>query len=212
MKTSYLDYAMSVIVSRALPDVRDGLKPVQRRILFGMLEGGWRPTRPSRKSAAVVGDVMKKSHPHGDVPIYESRVRMAQPWSVRSPLVDGQGNFGSIDGDPPAAMRYSECRLTPLAMELLADIDRDTVDFIPNYDEYEKEPVVLPAKVPDLLMNGASGIAVGMASNIPPHNLGALVEGLVAMIDDADTTDEALMKIIKGPDFPTGGDIICRGG
>jgi len=212
MKTSYLDYAMSVIVSRALPDVRDGLKPVQRRILFGMLEAGLRPDRPYRKSAAVVGDVMKKYHPHGDVPIYESLVRMAQPWSFRYPLVDGQGNFGSIDGDPPAAMRYSECRLTPLAMELLADIDRDTVDFIPNYDEYEKEPVVLPAKVPDLLMNGASGIAVGMASNIPPHNLGELVDGLVAMIDDADTSDEALMKIIKGPDFPTGGIIIGRDG
>src|SRR2546422_4187211 len=212
MKTSYLDYAMSVIVSRALPDVRDGLKPVQRRILFGMLEAGLRPDRPYRKSAAVVGDVMKKYHPHGDVPIYESLVRMAQPWSFRYPLVDGQGNFGSIDGDPPAAMRYSECRLTPLAMELLADIDRDTVDFIPNYDEYEKEPVVLPAKVPDLLMNGASGIAVGMASNIPPHNLGELVDGLVAMIDDADTTDEALRKIIKGPDFPTGGIIIGRDG
>ncbi|TMJ01842.1 MAG: DNA gyrase subunit A [Bacillati bacterium ANGP1] len=212
MKTSYLDYAMSVIVSRALPDVRDGLKPVQRRILFGMLEAGLRPDRPYRKSAAVVGDVMKKYHPHGDVPIYESLVRMAQPWSFRYPLVDGQGNFGSIDGDPPAAMRYSECRLTPLAMELLADIDRDTVDFIPNYDEYEKEPVVLPAKVPDLLMNGASGIAVGMASNIPPHNLGELVDGLVAMIDDADTTDETLRKIIKGPDFPTGGIIIGRDG
>src|SRR5437773_313036 len=186
MRTSYLDYAMSVIVSRALPDARDGLKPVQRRILFGMLEAGLRPDRPYRKSAAVVGDVMKKYHPHGDVPIYESLVRMAQPWSVRYPLVDGQGNFGSIDGDPPAAMRYSECRLTPLAMELLADIDRDTVDFIPNYDEYEKEPVVLPAKVPHLLMNGASGIAVGMASNIPPHNLGELVDALVTMIDDAD--------------------------
>src|SRR5437016_3358043 len=210
MRTSYLDYAMSVIVSRALPDARDGLKPVQRRILFGMLEAGLRPDRPYRKSAAVVGDVMKKYHPHGDVPIYESLVRMAQPWSVRYPLVDGQGNFGSIDGDPPAAMRYSECRLTPLAMELLADIDRDTVDFIPNYDEYEKEPVVLPAKVPHLLMNGASGIAVGMASNIPPHNLGELVDGLVTMIDDADTSDEALMKIIKGPDFPTGGIILGR--
>jgi len=212
MRTSYLDYAMSVIVSRALPDARDGLKPVQRRILFGMLEAGLRPDRPYRKSAAVVGDVMKKYHPHGDVPIYESLVRMAQPWSVRYPLVDGQGNFGSIDGDPPAAMRYSECRLTPLAMELLADIDRDTVDFIPNYDEYEKEPVVLPAKVPHLLMNGASGIAVGMASNIPPHNLGELVDGLVTMIDDADTSDEALMKIIKGPDFPTGGIILGRDG
>jgi len=212
MKTSYLDYAMSVIVSRALPDVRDGLKPVQRRILFGMLEAGLRPDRPFRKSAAVVGDVMKKYHPHGDLPIYESLVRMAQPWAFRYPLIDGQGNFGSIDGDPPAAMRYSECRLTPLAMELLADIDRDTVNFIPNYDEYEKEPVVLPAKVPHLLMNGAAGIAVGMASNVPPHNLGELVDGLVAMIDEPDTTDEQLMKIIKGPDFPTGGVILGRDG
>src|SRR5713226_99306 len=212
MKTSYLDYAMSVIVSRALPDVRDGLKPVQRRILFGMLEAGLRPDRPFRKSAAVVGDVMKKYHPHGDVPIYESLVRMAQPWAFRYPLVDGQGNWGSVDGDAPAAMRYTEARLTPIAMELLADIDRDTVDFVPNYDEYEKEPVVLPAKVPSLLMNGASGIAVGMASNIPPQNLGELVDGLVAMIDDTDVSDEALMKIIKGPDFPTGGIILGRDG
>jgi len=212
MKTSYLDYAMSVIVSRALPDVRDGLKPVQRRILFGMLEAGLRPDRPFRKSAAVVGDVMKKYHPHGDVPIYESLVRMAQPWAFRYPLVDGQGNWGSVDGDAPAAMRYTEARLTPLAMELLADIDKATVDFIPNYDEYEKEPVVLPAKVPDLLMNGASGIAVGMASNIPPHNLGELVDALVAMIDEPGTSEEQVMKLIKGPDFPTGGVIVGRDG
>jgi len=212
MRTSYLDYAMSVIVSRALPDVRDGLKPVQRRILFGMLEAGLRPERPYRKSAAIVGDVMKKYHPHGDVPIYEALVRMAQPWAFRYPLVDGQGNFGSIDGDPPAAMRYSECRLTALAVELLADIDKDTVEFVPNYDEYEREPVVLPSKVPHLLMNGAAGIAVGMASNIPPHNLGELVDGLLALIDDPQTDAEALMKIIKGPDFPTGGLILGRDG
>ncbi|OLC28735.1 MAG: DNA gyrase subunit A [Armatimonadetes bacterium 13_1_40CM_64_14] len=212
MKTSYLDYAMSVIVSRALPDVRDGLKPVQRRILFGMLEAGLRPDRPHRKSAAVVGDVMKKYHPHGDVPIYESLVRMAQPWAFRYPLVDGQGNWGSVDGDAPAAMRYTEARLTPIAMELLADIEKDTVDFVPNYDEYEKEPVVLPAKVPDLLMNGAAGIAVGMASNIPPHNLGELVDGLVTMIDEPGTSEEQLMKLIKGPDFPTGGVILGRDG
>ena len=212
MRTSYLDYAMSVIVSRALPDVRDGLKPVQRRILYAMYEAGLRPDRPFRKSAAVVGDVMKKYHPHGDAPIYEALVRMAQPWSFRYPLVDGQGNFGSVDGDPPAAMRYSEARLTALALELLADIDKDTVDLIPNYDEYEKEPVVLPAKVPNLLMNGASGIAVGMASNIPPHNLGELVDGLVALIDDQDTDAEALLKVIKGPDFPTGGIILGRDG
>ncbi|HEY3249375.1 MAG TPA: DNA gyrase subunit A [bacterium] len=212
MRTSYLDYAMSVIVSRALPDVHDGLKPVQRRILYAMYEAGLRPDRPFRKSAAVVGDVMKKYHPHGDAPIYESLVRMAQPWSFRYPLVDGQGNFGSVDGDPPAAMRYSEARLTAIAMELLADIDKETVDLIPNYDEYEKEPVVLPAKLPNLLMNGASGIAVGMASNIPPHNLSELVDGLVTLIDDKDTDAEALMKIIKGPDFPTGGIILGRDG
>ncbi|MGH2360799.1 MAG: DNA gyrase subunit A [bacterium] len=212
MKTSYLDYAMSVIVSRALPDVRDGLKPVQRRILYGMLEAGLRPDRPYRKSAAVVGDVMKKFHPHGDVPIYEALVRMAQPWAFRYPLVDGQGNFGSIDGDAAGAMRYTECRLTPIAMELLADIDKATVDFVPNYDQYEQEPVVLPAKVPHLLMNGAAGIAVGMASNIPPHNLGELVDALMAMIADPDLDNEGIMKIVKGPDFPTGGFILGRDG
>lgn len=212
MRTSYLDYAMSVIVSRALPDARDGLKPVQRRILFAMLEAGLRPDRAYRKTAAVVGDVMKKYHPHGDAPIYEALVRMAQPWAFRYPLVDGQGNFGSIDGDPPAAQRYTECRLTPLAMELLADIDKDAVDFIPNYDEYEKEPVVLPAKVPHLLMNGAAGIAVGMAANIPPHNIGELIDGLVAMIDDPQLALTELLKLIKGPDFPTGGLILGRDG
>ncbi|MGH2395893.1 MAG: DNA gyrase subunit A [bacterium] len=212
MKTSYLDYAMSVIVSRALPDVRDGLKPVQRRILYGMLEAGLRPDRPYRKSAAVVGDVMKKFHPHGDVPIYEALVRMAQPWAFRYPLVDGQGNFGSIDGDAAGAMRYTECRLTPIAMELLADIDKATVDFVPNYDQYEQEPVVLPAKVPHLLMNGAAGIAVGMASNIPPHNLGELVDALLAMIGDPELDNEEIMKIVKGPDFPTGGFILGRDG
>src|SRR3989337_2725328 len=212
MRTSYLDYAMSVIVSRALPDVRDGLKPVQRRILYAMLEAGLRPDRAYRKCAAVVGDVLKKYHPHGDAPVYEALVRMAQEWSFRYPLVDGQGNFGSIDGDPPAAMRYVEARLSPIAMELLADIEKDTVDLVPNYDEYEREPVVLPSKVPHLLMNGASGIAVGMASNIPPHNLGELVDALVALIDDAETDAEALMKIVKGPDFPTGGQILGRDG
>lgn len=212
MRTSYLDYAMSVIVSRALPNVNDGLKPVQRRILYAMLEAGLRPDRPYRKAAAVVGDVMKKYHPHGDAPIYEALVRMAQPWSLRYPLVDGQGNFGSVDGDPPAAQRYTEARLSQVAMELLADIDKDTVDLVPNYDEYEREPVVLPSKVPHLLMNGAAGIAVGMASNIPPHNLGELVDGLLALIDDKDTEVEALMKLIKGPDFPTGGQIVGRDG
>jgi len=212
MRTSYLDYAMSVIVSRALPDVHDGLKPVQRRILYAMLEAGLRPDRPYRKSAAVVGDVLKKYHPHGDAPVYEALVRMAQPWTLRYPLVDGQGNYGSIDGDPPAAQRYTEARLSPIAMELLVDIEKATVDLIPNYDEYEREPVVLPSKVPHLLMNGASGIAVGMASNIPPHNLGELVDALVALIDDADTDAEALMKLVKGPDFPTGGQILGRDG
>src|SRR3990172_5188896 len=212
MRTSYLDYAMSVIVSRALPDVRDGLKPVQRRILYAMREGGLGRECAHRKCAAVVGDVLKKYHPHGDAPVYEALVRMAKAWSFRYPLVDGQGNFGSIDGDPPAAMRYTEARLSALAMELLADIEKNTVDLIPNYDEYEREPVVLPSKVPHLLMNGASGIAVGMASNIPPHNLGELVDALVALIDDGDTSAEALMKIVKGPDFPTGGQILGRDG
>src|SRR5437667_7304959 len=212
MRTSYLDYAMSVIVSRALPDARDGLKPVQRRILFGMLEAGLRPDRPYRKSAAVVGDVMKKYHPHGDVPIYESLVRMAQPWSVRYPLVDGQGNFGSIDGGPPAAMRYTEARMARIAHEMLADIDKDTVDFAPNYDDNETEPIVLPTRIPNLLVNGSAGIAVGMATNIPPHNLTEVVNGLVMLIDQPDTTIEQLMTVITGPDFPTAGSIYGTSG
>ncbi len=212
MKVSYLDYAMSVIVSRALPDVRDGLKPVQRRILYGMSELGLRADTAHKKAARIVGDVMGRYHPHGDVPIYEALVRMAQAWSFRYPLVDPQGNFGSIDGDPPGAMRYTEARLSRIAMELLADIDKDTVDFVPNFDESVREPVVLPAKAPNLLINGASGIAVGMATNIPPHNLGEIVDGLVALIDQPDLDAEGLLKIVKGPDFPTGGLILGREG
>ncbi|HTD46401.1 MAG TPA: DNA gyrase subunit A [bacterium] len=212
MRTSYLDYAMSVIVSRALPDVRDGLKPVQRRILYGASEMGLAPDRPYRKCARVVGDVMGRYHPHGDVPVYEALVRMAQDFSFRYPLIDGQGNFGSVDGDPPGAMRYTEARLSRMAMELLADIDKETVPFVPNFDQSMQEPVVLPSRVPNLLMNGAAGIAVGMATNIPPHNLGELVDALVALIDDPDLEPEALLKIVKGPDFPTGGRILGRDG
>ncbi|MDR7518673.1 MAG: DNA gyrase subunit A [Armatimonadota bacterium] len=212
MRSSYLDYAMSVIVSRALPDVRDGLKPVQRRILYGMLELGLRPDAPHRKSARIVGEVLGKLHPHGDVPVYDALVRMGQEWSFRYPLVDGQGNFGSIDGDAPAAMRYSEARLSAIAAELLADLDKDTVDFVPNFDESLKEPVVLPSRLPNLLMNGAAGIAVGMATNIPPHNLGEVIDALVALIDNPETSVDDLLKIVKGPDFPTGGVILGRDG
>src|SRR5256884_2616801 len=186
MQRAYLDYAMSVIVSRALPDVRDGLKPVHRRILFSMLEGGLQPDRPRRKSAAAVGDVIKKYHPHGDVAVYDAMVRMAQDFSLRYPLIDPQGNFGSVDGDPAGAMRYTEARLAPLAMELLRDIDKETVDFIPNFDGYEEEPTVLPARFPNLLVNGSQGIAVGMATNIPPHNLGEIVDAIVSLIENPD--------------------------
>jgi DNA gyrase subunit A len=212
MRTSYLDYAMSVIVSRALPDVRDGLKPVQRRILFGASEMGLSPDRPYRKCARVVGDVMGRYHPHGDVPIYEALVRMAQEFSFRYPLIDGQGNFGSVDGDPPGAMRYTEARLSRMAMELLADIDKETVPFTPNFDQTLQQPVVLPSLVPNLLMNGAAGIAVGMATNIPPHNLGELLDALVALIDNPKLEAEEILKIVKGPDFPTGGLILGRDG
>ncbi|MBI3998200.1 MAG: DNA gyrase subunit A [Armatimonadetes bacterium] len=212
MKTSYLDYAMSVIVSRALPDVRDGLKPVQRRILFAMAELGLRPDSPHRKCARIVGEVLGKLHPHGEIPVYDALVRMAQEWSFRYRLVDGQGNFGSIDGDAPAAMRYTEARMASVAAELLADIDRETVLFVPNFDESMKEPVVLPARLPNLLINGASGIAVGMATNIPPHNLGEIVDALVALIDNPKTSVEDMLKIVKGPDFPTGGVILGREG
>ncbi|MGD9924444.1 MAG: DNA gyrase subunit A, partial [Pseudorhodoplanes sp.] len=207
MKRSYLDYAMSVIVSRALPDARDGLKPVHRRILYSMHEQGHTPDKKYVKSARIVGDVMGKYHPHGDQAIYDSLVRMAQDFSMRLQLIDGQGNFGSVDGDPPAAMRYTESRLAKPAMALLADIDSDTVDFQPNYDGNEREPVVLPARFPNLLANGAGGIAVGMATNIPPHNLGELIDACVAMIDDPAISIADLNTIVPGPDFPTGGVI-----
>ncbi len=212
MRTSYLDYAMSVIVSRALPDVRDGLKPVQRRILYGAYDMGLAPDRPYKKCARLVGDVMGRYHPHGDVPVYEALVRMAQDFSFRYPLIDGQGNFGSVDGDPPGAMRYTEARLSRMAMELLRDIEKDTIVVAPNFDQSLREPLVLPSRVPNLLMNGATGIAVGMATNIPPHNLSELVDALVTLIDDPKTSGEALLKIIKGPDFPTGGQILGRDG
>jgi len=210
MKRSYLDYAMSVIVARALPDVRDGLKPVHRRILYSMSEQGHTPDKKYVKSARVVGDVMGKYHPHGDSAIYDALVRMAQDFSMRLPLVDGQGNFGSVDGDPPAAMRYTECRLDDAAMTLLEDIDKDTVDFQDNYDGNEHEPVVLPARFPNLLVNGAGGIAVGMATNIPPHNLGEVIDGCVALIDDPALSIDDLNQFIPGPDFPTGGIILGR--
>src|SRR6266511_1518255 len=212
IQRSYLDYAMSVIVGRALPDVRDGLKPVQRRILYSMLESGLRPDRPHRKCAAAVGEVLKKYHPHGDQSVYDALVRMAQAWSLRAPLVDGHGNFGSPEGDPAAAYRYTEARLAPIAMELLREIDQETVDFIPNFDGYEQEPVLLPSRFPNLLVNGAGGIAVGMATNIPPHNLGEVIDAVVAMIDDPEIVVAGLMKHIKGPDFPTGGVIMGRQG
>lgn len=212
MKNSYLDYAMSVIVSRALPDVRDGLKPVHRRILFAMREGGYTSDKAYKKSARVVGDVMGKYHPHGDSAIYDSMVRMAQPWSLRLPLIDGQGNFGSMDGDSPAAMRYTEARMDKAAETILQDIDKETVDFRANYDESLKEPVVLPSRIPNLLVNGAGGIAVGMATNIPPHNLGEVVDGCLAMVDNPGITTEELNEIIPGPDFPTGGYILGKRG
>src|SRR6266576_164215 len=212
MRSSFLDYAMSVIVSRALPDVRDGLKPVHRRVLYAMHEDGLQPGRPYKKSAATVGTVMSRYHPHGDSAIYDTLVRMAQPFSLRYPLVDGQGNFGSIDGDPAAAMRYSEARLSRMATELLRDIDADTVDFEPNYDESRRQPSVLPSRFPNLLVNGSAGIAVGMATNIPPHNLGEVIDGIVAMIDDPSIDVERLSRHIKGPDFPTGGYIVGRSG
>jgi DNA gyrase subunit A len=212
MRSSYLDYAMSVIVGRALPDVRDGLKPVHRRVLWGMHESGMQPNRPYKKSANVVGYVMGNYHPHGDAAIYDTLVRMAQPFSLRYPLVDGQGNFGSLDDDPPAAMRYTECRLTRLATEMLRDIDMDTVDLGPNYDESRKVPTVLPSRFPNLLVNGSTGIAVGMATNIPPHHLGETIDAVVQLIDKPDSNVEDLMKHVKGPDFPTGAIVVGRSG
>ncbi len=207
MKNSYIDYAMSVIVTRALPDVRDGLKPVHRRILYAMSEAGMLPGKAYKKSARIVGDVLGKYHPHGDIAVYESAVRMAQDFSTRYPLVDGHGNFGSVDGDSAAAMRYTEMRMAKITVEMLRDIDKNTVDFMPNYDGSLQEPLVLPSRIPNLLVNGSYGIAVGMATNIPPHNLSEVVDGLSAMIDDPDITIDGLMKYIKGPDFPTAGII-----
>src|SRR5437764_5037928 len=212
MRSSFLDYAMSVIVARALPDVRDGLKPVHRRVLYGMNEAGMQPNRPHKKCARIVGDVMGSYHPHGDSAIYDTLVRLAQPFSMRYPLVDGQGNFGNIDGYPAAAMRYTECRLSKIATEMLRDIDADTVDFKPNYDESRREPEVLPARLPNLLLNGSAGIAVGMATNMPPHNLGETIDALIALIDEPDLDIERLMKHVRGPDFPTGGIILGRDG
>ncbi len=217
METSYIDYAMSVIISRALPDVRDGLKPVQRRILYAMIELNNGPDKPHRKCARIVGDAMGKYHPHGDSSIYGALVNMAQEWSTRYPLVDGHGNFGSIDGDGAAAMRYTEARLSKISMELLADINKNTVDFRPNFDETEKEPAVLPSRFPNLISEWYTGIAVGMATNIPPHNLREVINAVIKIIDnqveeDRETTIEELLEIIKGPDFPTGATILGRSG
>src|SRR5919205_643070 len=210
MRSSFLDYAMSVIVARALPDVRDGLKPVHRRVLYGMHEAGMQPTRPYKKCARIVGDVMGSYHPHGDTAIYDTLVRLAQPFSMRYMLVDGQGNFGNVDGYSAAAMRYTECRLSRIATEMLRDIDADTVDFVPNYDESKREPSVLPSRFPNLLVNGSAGIAVGMATNIPPHNLGEVVNALVAMIDEPTIDVDRLARKIKGPHFPTRAMVLGR--
>lgn len=212
MKNSYIDYAMSVIVSRALPDVRDGLKPVHRRILYGMSQLGVTPDKPHKKSARIVGDVMGKYHPHGDISIYDAMVKMAQDFSTRYMLVDGHGNFGSVDGDGAAAMRYTEARMTPYALQMLRDIEKETVDFVPNFDEEEKEPSVLPARIPNLLVNGSNGIAVGMATSIPPHNLGETIDAACYMIDHDDATIDDIIKIVKGPDFPTGAMIMGKNG
>src|SRR6476646_9914708 len=212
MRSSYLDYAMSVIVGRALPDARDGLKPVHRRVLFSMNENGLQPNRSYSKSARIVGDVIGKYHPHGDSAIYDALVRLAQDFSMRNMLVDGQGNFGSIDEDPAAAMRYTEARLAPIAREMLRDLDADTVDFQPNYDGQNNEPTVLPSRFPNLIVNGSSGIAVGMATNIPPHNLREVIAATVAFIDNPDIDTAGLMQHLKGPDFPTGGVILGLSG
>ena len=212
MESSYIDYAMSVIASRALPDVRDGLKPVQRRVLYSMVELGNTPDKPHRKCARIVGDTMGKYHPHGDSSIYGALVNMAQDWSMRYTLVDGHGNFGSVDGDGAAAMRYTEARLSKISLELIKDIGKNTVDFEPNFDETEKEPTVLPSRYPNLLVNGTTGIAVGMATNIPPHNLREVVNAVVRLIDndieDKETTIDELIDVVKGPDFPTGAEIL----
>ena len=212
VRKSFLDYSMSVIAARALPDLRDGLKPVHRRILYSMYESGYTPDKPHKKSARIVGDVMGKYHPHGDSSIYDAMVRMAQDFSYRHMLVDGHGNFGNIEGYGAAAMRYTESRLSKISLELLRDINKDTVDMIPNFDDSEKEPAVLPSRFPNILVNGPMGIAVGMATNIPPHNLGEVIDGCVAYIDNPDIELEQLMQIVKGPDFPTGGIILGNAG
>src|SRR5438270_739439 len=212
MRRSYLDYSMSVIIGRALPDVRDGLKPVHRRLLYHMYDMGLLHNRKHVKCAKVVGECMGRFHPHGDAALYDALVRMAQPFSLRYPLVDGQGNFGSVDGDPPAAMRYTECRLAHIAEDLVTDIDKDTVDFVPNYDESTVEPVVLPTKVPNLIINGANGIAVGMATNIPPHNLTEIVDATITLVNEPTTKLPEILKFVKGPDFPTAGIIHGRSG
>ena len=212
VKRSFIAYSMAVIVNRALPDVRDGLKPVHRRILYAMNELGMTSDKPYRKSARIVGDVLGKYHPHGDSSVYDAMVRLGQDFSIRYLLVDGQGNFGSVDGDQAAAMRYTEARMSKIAGHLMGEIDKDTVDFYPNFDETLMQPKVLPSRFPNLLVNGSSGIAVGMATNIPPHNLGEVIDGTIAMIDDPDITLDALMEHIKGPDFPTGGIILGRTG
>ena len=212
MKTSFIDYAMSVIVARALPDVRDGLKPVHRRILYGMNELGVSPDKPHKKSARITGDVMGKYHPHGDSSIYEAMVRMAQWWSYRYMLVDGHGNFGSMDGDGAAAQRYTEARMSKIALEMLRDINKNTVDFVDNYDASEREPLVLPARFPNLLVNGATGIAVGMATNIPPHNLGETIDAVKLMMDNPEVTTRELMEVLPGPDFPTGALVMGKSG
>ena len=212
MKTAYIDYAMSVIVQRALPDVRDGLKPVHRRILYTMHEDGLTSDKPYRKSATTVGDVLGRYHPHGDSSVYDAMVRMAQDFSLRYTLIDGHGNFGSIDGDAAAAYRYTEARMSKISQVILEDIEKNTVEFMPNFDDRLQEPTVLPSKIPTLLVNGSSGIAVGMATNIPPHNLTEVVDALVKIIDEDDVTDEQIMSIIKGPDFPTGALILGKEG
>src|SRR6266568_336925 len=212
MRTSYLDYAMSVIIGRALPDARDGLKPVHRRVLHAMNELGNTYNNPNKKSARIVGDVIGKYHPHGPDAVYDTIVRMVQDFSLRYPLIDGQGNFGSVDGDNPAAMRYTEVRMARLTDELLADIEKETVDFVPNYDGSLQEPLVLPAKFPNLLVNGSSGIAVGMATNVPPHNMTEVINGIIAVIHNPETTFEELLAMVPGPDFPTGATIYGRQG
>src|SRR3972149_6275822 len=212
MRRSYLDYAMSVIIGRALPDVRDGLKPVHRRVLYAMDDTGNSHDKPYRKSARTVGTVIGKYHPHGDQAVYDTIVRMAQDFSMRYPLIDGQGNFGSVDGDPPAAMRYTEIRLDKIAHEMLRDIEKETVDFGPNYDGAEVEPLVLPAGIPNLLVNGSSGIAVGMATNVPPHNLGEVVDAIKLVVEDREVSLDEIMKVLPGPDFPTAGAIYGTAG